>query len=410
MSGTAERMLLYDLSHTSHSRARTGVQRVALELRRALTDRNAALAEITHDPHAQTWRFLRHWEKHALDAPPTAAKRRGAYWPLLAQIRGHCERVTRHPSTAGELPAEVTGFFTPEIFTARTGRNLPELFQHIKGPKVALFHDAISLRMPHLTPSSAVGRFPSYMAELHDFDGIMTISEDSKQSLLSYWDWAGWRNGPEVTVLPLGLDHLPAAQRRTPPPPPTPSPVGEIPTILCVGSLEGRKNHLTLIEACEKLWASGEQFILQMIGTLQRDTGRAALNRLRELQAQGRAIRYDGWLNDEALEEAFEQCAFTVYPSLLEGFGLPVWESLLHGKPCVCSSVGATGETAAGGGCLATDTRTAEPLAKAIHQLLHDVPLRNRLADQALSRNPPRWTDCAEQLLDWMRQLPQRAR
>ena len=401
-------MLLYDLSHTSHSRARTGVQRVALELRSALANRNQAFQEITHDPHAKTWRFLRAWEKRGLDAPPKAAKRRGAYWPLLAQARGHIERALTHPQTANEIPATAKGFFTPEIFTVRTGRNLPELFRHIECPKAALFHDAISLRLPHLTPASAVGRFPSCMAELSRFDGIMTISEDSKNSLLGYWDWAGWKERPEVIVLPLGLDHLPAARRRTSTLPLQSQSKESLPTILCVGSLEGRKNHLTLINACERLWSAGEKFRLQMIGTLQRDTGRQALERLRALQAQGRPIKYDGWLNDAALETAFADCAFTVYPSLLEGFGLPVWESLLHGKPCICSSTGATGETAAGGGCLATDTRTETPLATAIAQLLHDQSQRDTLAAQAIARKPPLWADCAEQLTTWMEQLPQR--
>lgn len=396
-------MLLYDLSHTSHSRARTGVQRVALELRRALANETEGLLEITHDPFAGYWRPLRNWELKALDAPPEAAQRRGAYWSLKHQIKGYLEKALRQPKTANTLPAQPVGYFTPDIFTTRTGRNLPELFDHLQCPKVALFHDAISLRLPHLTPSSAVSRFPSYMSELHKFDGVMTISEDSRQSLLGYWEWAGWSNNPEVKVLPLGLDHLPTAKLRLQGnPPPAQTEALAPPTILSVGSLEGRKNHRSLIEACELLWIEGIDFNLQIIGTLQRDTGQAALDRLQELKQTGRPIQYDGWLDDDALESAFKKSAFTVYPSLLEGFGLPVWESLLHGKPCICSSIGATGETAQGGGCKTTDTGNPAALAGTIKSLLADPGELAALAAEAAGRTPPRWADCARQLLDWM--------
>lgn len=401
-------MLLYDVSHTSHSRARTGVQRVALELRKALAARAEALGEVTYDPHSRAWRFIRDWERCALDTSTVGSTRRGAYWPWPAQLRGNLERFLRRPRTEQLLPANASGFFTAEIFTRRTGQNLPELFRHLDCPKAALFHDAISLRRPDLAPPSSVGRFPTYLAELLDFDGIMAVSEDSRQSLVNYWEWAGWKNRPEVGILPVGMDHLKAARQRSKPTTEPDRP--NLPTVLCVGSLEGRKNHLCLLQACELLWSRGIKFELQMIGTLQRETGRTALNRLRQLQQEGRPLRYHGWLSDEALQQAFARCVFTVYPSLLEGFGLPVWESLLYGKPCVCSCLGPTGETARGGGCLAVDTRSPETLADGIAKLLSDEPYRRQLTAEARHRKPPKWADSAEQLVTWMATLPRRNR
>ncbi len=398
-------MLLYDLSHTSHSRARTGVQRVALELRKALGEKTK-LREITHDPHQRSWRFLEAWESATLECPPAPAKRRGAYWPLSAQIRGRLRRLTSGPATQYNIPSDAEAFFTPEIFTQRTGRNLLGLFAGLRCPKVALFHDAISLRLPDLTPPGAVSRFPVYMAELHDFDGICALSEDSKASLLGYWDWAGWSNHPEVVVLPPGMDHLPATHHQTNPNHINEGKKSTPPTILCVGSIEGRKNHVTLLEACELLWEAGERFELRLIGMFQRETGQTAMERIRGLQTKGRPLRYDGWISDQGLEQAFEECAFTVYPSLLEGFGFPVWESLLHGKPCICSAHGATGETARGGGCLAIDTRHREPVAKAIRELMHNTSKRESLAREAAARPSPLWSDCADLLLDWIQTLP----
>ncbi|MGY8718080.1 MAG: glycosyltransferase, partial [Verrucomicrobiia bacterium] len=142
-------MLLFDLSHTSHSQARTGVQRVTLELRRALKN-ITSVEDITHDPYRRHWRPLQSWETRTLETVPGTAKRRGAYWPLRKQLRAWIDRNLHTSSTSVSLPKNTSGFLTTEIFTARTGQNLPDLFERLTGPKVAMFHDAISLRMPHL--------------------------------------------------------------------------------------------------------------------------------------------------------------------------------------------------------------------------------------------------------------------
>jgi len=397
-------MLLYDLSHTSHSQARTGVQRVALALRKALKSGHP-IQEVTHDPHLRAWRPLAGWELNSLELPPRSPKRRGSYWPLSAQIAGKLRRALGQASARSQLPESPTGFFTPEIFTARTGRNLSGLFDRISCPKVALFHDSVSLRRPDLTPPGTVGRFPHYLAELLEFDGVMAVSEDSRASLLDYWNWAGWCRQPEVRVLPLGVDHLSGAISSST----SESASDPLPKVLCVGSLEGRKNHLTLLNACERLWQEGEAFELQLIGGLQRETGRPAHDRMQFLQGAGRPIIHQGWVTDEAMVQAYAACAFTVYPSLMEGFGFPIWESLIHGKPCVCADTGAMGEIAEGGGCLGVDTRSASALAEGIRLLLHSPERRGTLARQAQNRTPPQWSEAARTLVDWLDNLSSRS-
>lgn len=397
-------MLLYDLSHTSHSKARTGVQRVALELRKALQGLPHPIQDYTHDPYLERWRPLEPWELAAVNGPAQSAKRRGAYWPWTAQLKGRLRRWTAPSPKSAELPASPTGFFTPEIFTQRTGRHLPALFNKLACPKVALFHDAISLQLPEMAPSSAVSRFPAYLNELLEFDGVIAVSEHSRQALLGYWDWAGWKETPEVIVSSLGVDHLTGtAEASTPPPTNASSP--PLPTVLCVGSIEGRKNHLTLLQACEQLWGAGLRFRLRLIGTLQRATGKAAMERINKLQADGHPIQYDGWVTDQDLQQAYAESTFTVYPSLLEGFGLPVWESLIHGKPCICSKIGATAETASGGGCLTVDPRSADSLAHGIRDLIQDSARRQKLTEEAKGRTPPTWSDSARRLRDWMQHL-----
>src|SRR5215207_7938313 len=112
--------LLLDLSHTSHTRARTGIQRVTRSLWTALGDR--ALA-ITHDPHRDTWRTLDPWEEDNLRASE-AANRRSAQWPFRVRLRARAHRLLRRAPSV--LP-DNSGVLVPEVFSPAVARALPEL-------------------------------------------------------------------------------------------------------------------------------------------------------------------------------------------------------------------------------------------------------------------------------------------
>ena len=393
--------LLLDLSHTSHTHARTGIQRVTRSLHRAL---GAGAVAITHDPHRGTWRALERWEQANLDAEAAGA-RRGASWPLSAKVRGHAGRLLGGGSNpAGRLSAlHPSGIVVPEVFSPAIARALPALFALTRGPRVALFHDAIALQLPELTPTRTVARFPSYLIELLAFDGIAAVSEDSRQALLDYWQWLEVKSAPPVQTISLGVDLPASAATAQNPAPQSP------PTILSVGSIEGRKNHLALLEAAEELWSRGVTFTLHLIGLAQAQTGAAALARIRALQAAGRPLRYDGPVSDDALASAYAGCTLTVYPSIREGFGLPVIESLGHGKPCVCSARGALGESARGGGGVMLETVDAASLAGALGRLLAAPDEIARLAAAARARRFKTWSDYATELTTWMQALRRRS-
>ena len=105
---------------------------------------------------------------------------------------------------------------------------------------------------------------------------------------------------------------------------------------------------------------------------------------------------------------AYARCTFTVYPSLAEGFGLPVIESLARGRPCICSAHGALGELSQGGGCLALETVDAASLAAAIARLLAAPAELAALSAAAHARRFKTWPEYAAELAAWMRGLPRR--
>jgi glycosyltransferase involved in cell wall biosynthesis len=89
----------------------------------------------------------------------------------------------------------------------------------------------------------------------------------------------------------------------------------------------------------------------------------------------------------------------------MEGFGLPVIESLAHGKPCICSGGGALGESAQGGGCIGLETMDAPSLAAAMTRLLHAPQEIAALGTQARARRFKTWDEYANELGAWIAAL-----
>jgi glycosyltransferase involved in cell wall biosynthesis len=389
----------FDASHTSHTSAQTGIQRVCRTFFAELAARGEA-APICYDPHLIGWRPLRADELAVLhDQTGGAGKSRGAKWTLSQKISGAGQRwFGRRPA----LPA-ASGLICPELFSARVGAHLPGLLAAVQGPRVAVFYDAIPLKFPELTPAGTVARFPAYLRELLMFDGIVAISEDSAATLRDFWRWLGVANPPPVHAIPLAIDrtHTDATT-------PIPSATGGPARLLCVCTIEGRKNHLALLDACETLWGEGLRFELELIGMARADTAGAALARIRSLQQSGRPLYFNGSVPEAELHAAYRRCAFTVYPSLIEGFGMPVLESLQHGKPCVCSGQGALGESAHGGGCVPLAAVDAATLADTLRRLLLHPEELAALVAATRTRHLKTWPEYTTEFITWMQKLPRR--
>src|SRR5271165_2497851 len=115
--------ILIDLTHTCHTRAHTGIQRVGRALHAALREGADAVAPVCHDPYESTWRSLRRWEQGSL-APPRGrmAGTRGSRWPLPAKISGRLRRWLGVRAQTGP-PRVPSGdwLIEPEIFSAVVG-------------------------------------------------------------------------------------------------------------------------------------------------------------------------------------------------------------------------------------------------------------------------------------------------
>ena len=102
-------------------------------------------------------------------------------------------------------------------------------------------------------------------------------------------------------------------------------------------------------------------------------------------QRAGERVRFLGWVDDDELEGLYRAATCFVFPSLAEGFGLPVLEAMVRGTPVACSRIGPL-EEVAGEAALYFEPTDVEDMARAIESLLADADLRTRLAEAGRER------------------------
>ena len=260
----------------------------------------------------------------------------------------------------------------------------------------AVFHDAIPLAWG----GEPARHHSAYMQGLAEYDLVLATSATSRSALERFWHQALTQPPrAQLHTLPLAAE-IPGSIRGLPQPGPR---VGSL-RLLCVGSLEPRKNHRRLLQALAWLQAQDRlRAHLQLVGWANDARVVAAVRRAQRL---GLPLAWDPEADDQALLRHYRACDLSVYPSLEEGFGLPVVESLWLGKPCLVGHAPALREQAAGGGCMVVNTADWRPLAEAIDRLQRHPEQLQRL-QHALAARPLRsWGDYAGAMLQLMSQSP----
>jgi glycosyltransferase involved in cell wall biosynthesis len=149
--------------------------------------------------------------------------------------------------------------------------------------------------------------------------------------------------------------------------------------ILAVGSLQPRKNIPRLVAAV-RLVASQRPVKLSLIGP----EGYQA-QEIRALVGRDAIVEFLGYVSESRLIEAYQSADIFVYPSVYEGFGLPVVEAMACGTPVLTSTGGSLPEVA-GSAALLVDPGDTVAIAAGIARLADDADLRSRLVRDGLSR------------------------
>ena len=283
-------------------------------------------------------------------------------------------------------------FLTSELFSEDERPGLTEFLAKRVGRTAAIFHDAIPLKHPHITWPQSVARHPGYLKLLATFDQVWAVSAASRDELVGFWKWQGLEKTPPVEVLALGADfnRAPRAFRT--------GGRARVPALLAVGILEPRKNQTLLLDVAETLWREGLKFELNLVGRVNPHFGRPIEARVQRLAREFSGLRYHAAADDVAVAALYAQARASLFPTIAEGCGLPLLESLCQGVPCVCSDLPVLRENAAGGGCLPVAVNDRAAWTAALRQVLTDDALVARLETEAATRALPTWAEAAETL------------
>ena len=163
------------------------------------------------------------------------------------------------------------------------------------GRKVAFFHDAMPLRIRGQA-NSKDELFARYVRALARLDLVICVSAEVEKDLLHFWREFGVKPKPTV-VLPWPV---PFSGRR-----PARQTNFSARRLLYVARLRLRKNHLVLLEACERLWQEGMTFSLDLVGMADAffDTSKI-LMRAARLRLKGRAVRWHKHVSEVDLARA----------------------------------------------------------------------------------------------------------
>jgi glycosyltransferase involved in cell wall biosynthesis len=175
------------------------------------------------------------------------------------------------------------------------------------------------------------------------------------------------------------------------------------PYILFVGGAEPRKNHTVLFESFSRSARLNKSFALVAVGELQ-TRGASLVRTARELGIFD-VVRCPGHVSSDDLRMLYSHAEAFVFPSLYEGFGIPLLDAMACGAPIITAAKSALPEVA-GDAAICVDSQDPEQLGIALERLVHDRELQAQLRKNGFERvRQFSWERAAEQTLNLYREV-----
>ncbi|TMD74127.1 MAG: glycosyltransferase family 4 protein [Chloroflexi bacterium] len=181
--------------------------------------------------------------------------------------------------------------------------------------------------------------------------------------------------------------------------------------ILAVGTIEPRKNYPRLLAAYRQLRGrhgalpfiiNGRPGVPQLV--IAGRPGWAYGDTIQRIGAEP-GVRYLGHVDEPTLAALYQSASVLAFPSLYEGFGLPLLEAMAHGVPAVVGAAGALPELALGA-AISVNAEDPNDIAGALERLLADEGLRKKLGEEGMRRaRGYTWANAAERTLDILRRI-----
>lgn len=390
------RLVYYFVDHTIQCPVNTGMQRLVRQLGRCLVEAGENIRFVKWDAEREAFALINQAELAHLGqwSGPSLSDRDLELYPLEGA------------GTLQPISDDVEAWlFVPEVTHVTYQKQAPTLdaimAARALGANIAfVYYDAIPLRLPDY--AAGADAHERYMQALLLADLVIPISEYSANELRSFFVQHQCAEAvPHIEAITLPGES--ALSNRT-----EAKSNNSEKLILAVGSIEPRKNQLRLIAAFEQFSSTpeGKDWQLILAGHLRGDVAsevHAAIQR-------NSRIAHVPQPSDEQLDELYCKAAFTVFPSVEEGFGLPILESIWYGIPCICADFGAMAEVAQGGGCMTVDTRNVAELSAAMSRLASQPEMISSLSAAAIARPMATWGDYAQAVRSMMTSIADRTR
>jgi glycosyltransferase involved in cell wall biosynthesis len=350
------------------------------------------------EPDGSTFDVMGYADERELFAPDSGAI---THVPFGREFKSPVRNILWHQTS---LPGICRTREFDVLFLPAGNRRLP---LRAPCPTVGTVHDFSSIHVPGKYDRARMVYIKKVLPFLvRRLTHVLTVSESSKRDIVEY---AGVP--PErVTVTPLAAN----AEVYNPGDPDKAFALLSAkyklrrPYILYTSRIEHPgKNHAGLIRAFAKLKRTDQApHQLVLAGS---DWDRAAeVHRIAEESGCAADILFTGFVATSDLLLFFQAADIFVFPSLYEGFGLPILEAMSCGKPVACSNISSMPEVAGDAGML-FDPYQEDSIASAIRSIITETDLRHRLADRGLERSRQfSWSKTAARTLEVLRSVASR--
>ena len=371
----------------------TGIQRVQIEVLKAVIEADEkgsdSFAAICFDPASHNWQVIPNDHLHALIIKSYSVNTGIDEWVI--QLQAVLAQATHYVPKRGDA-----------LINLGSSWWIPDYLHKVRRLKaehgvryVPFIHDTIPLSVPQYCDKNLVSEFRLWFRGAVGLaDHVIVNSECSKRDVLK------WANDLTGSCAPVSVARLNAA---------FPKPEASATLIverlnldgerfvICVGTLEARKNHALLFrvwsELLNKLPAEKvPKLVLVGKKGWKFDLAQATLASDPRLED---VVTMVSNLSDEELAELYRKSLFTIFPSFYEGWGLPVTEATSYGKLTLASSISSLPEAASQGDILLDPADQNVWTSTLLKLLADDDSLEKATGKSIAGARLRRWSDIA---------------
>ena len=322
--------LFLDLSTTSRTTLKTGIERVAQAIfkesaRLQLSDYQVVPVYLDYKDHVWQYRYAELYAKQILGGESAAG-----LGPIVQMHQGDILLVLD---------------YSGEQLIAATRASLFKQLQDLGVRTHVLVYDLLPILHASFFPPGAKAHFVDWLQSARTLGSLITISQAVALQLTAYLQ------APECQVqwFHLGANFEDQESARNLPSyaPDLIQAIARRPSFLCVGTIEPRKGYEQVLQAFTQLWEKGFDANLVIVGaegwinlpSERRSLISKLVSQLRTHPQLGKRFFWFDGINDEFLRSLYRSCICLLAASYDEGFGLPLVEAARHGLPILARDI-----------------------------------------------------------------------